>query len=528
MNHDFVNFDDDAYVYGNAQVQSGLTWEGLKWAFLNPVCANWHPVTVLSHMAVGQVCGLKSWGHHLANVLLHALNAALVFALFTRMTGTRWRSLLVAALFAVHPLRVESVAWVAERKDVLSVFFGLLALAFYVRYAEARRQPPEGRGPGSFTHPVSSCRYLLSLCCFALGLLSKPMLVTWPFLMLLLDYWPLGRLQPRRAWRLVMEKIPFFALAAAASVVTFVVQEREGSLGLGEQLPIGARGANALISCCRYLGKLFWPTDLAVYYPHPGHWPLGEVLLAGGVILGISGLCFAQRRRFPFLLLGWLWFCGTLVPVLGLVQVGGQALADRYTYFPSLGVLVLTIWGAHELTGRGRCGVMGLSLAGSTVIVCCMVLTRQQLGYWKDSEALFRHALGVTKNNYPAHLNLGIALGEKGQLDEAIRQFQQALRLKPDAADARITLGIALGQSGQTDEAIRQFEETLRRQPDNAHAHNNLGIALNRKGRVGEAIQHFQEALRLQPDYANARENLHATLAARTDSPQPPGAATKP
>jgi hypothetical protein len=282
---DFVNYDDPDYVTANPQVQGGLNWEGVEWAFLNPVCRNWHPLTVLSHLLVCHVSGLDPWGHHLASVLLHALNAMLVFAWLQRMTGATWRSLFVAALFAVHPLRVESVAWVAERKDVLSGFFGLLALVFYARYATSG-QGSVVSGRWSLSHLPSSTCFLLSLSFFALGLLSKPVLVTLPFVMLLLDYWPLARFKPGCVGRLMREKIPFFALAVAASIATFVVQERGGALVPAENLPLGARGGNALISYCRYVGKLFWPTDLAVYYPHPGHWPLAGVLLAGGLLFG--------------------------------------------------------------------------------------------------------------------------------------------------------------------------------------------------------------------------------------------------
>jgi tetratricopeptide (TPR) repeat protein len=565
--YDFVNYDDDAYVTSNVHVQSGLTWERIKWACLNPVAANWHPLTVWSHMLVCQVFGLNPWGHHLTNVLLHALNAGLVFALLQVMTGARWRSLLVAALFAVHPLRVESVAWVAERKDVLSGFFGLLALIAYARYAKGRMQnaecrkqnaesetaKPEAGGQWSVVGGQWSLWYLLSLFLFALGLLSKPMLVTWPFVMLLLDYWPLRRLQLKTqdsrlktSLPLLVEKIPFFVLAVAASVVTLVVQKRGGSLAVGEGLPLGVRVGNTLVSYCRHLGKLFWPTELAVFYPHPGHWPLGKVLLAGGLILGISVLLVVQRRRTPFLLMGWLWFVGMLVPVIGLVQTGGQAMADRHTYLPSLGVLILAIWGVCELTRNWRYQVLALSAAGGTAIILCLALTQEQIGYWKDSESLFRHALEVTENNYLAHNNLGAALLGKGQLDEAIRQCQEAIRLKPDCTDAHNNLGTAFVMKGQmdaairqyqealrlkpdyadacynlanallmkghTDEAIRQLQEALRLKPDYAQAHNNLGVALDRKGQSDEAIRHYQEALRLKPDYAEACYNLGNAL----------------
>jgi hypothetical protein len=618
---DFVNLDDGLHVTANARVQSGLSWENIKWAFLNPVANNWHPLTVLSHMLDCQMFGLRPWGHHLTNVLLHALNAGLVFGLLQAMTGARWRSLLVAALFAVHPLRVESVAWVTERKDVLSAFFGLLALVFYARYAEGRGRKSEGRRPRAEGNPKSKARspkpeaiglwsvvgspstlrsatedgwslcslpsslfYLLSLCFFALGLMSKPMLVTWPFVMLLLDYWPLGRTAEggmrsadsrnpstlrsaatedgstlrsppsavplRRTGAatedghhvlrftfhvsrpallpLFLEKLPFFALSAIASVVTFVVQQRGGALAVGESLPLSARLGNALISYCRYLGKLFWPTELAVVYPHPGQWPLGKVVLAGGVILGLSLLVWVQRRRYPYLLMGWLWYCGTLVPVSQVIQTGAHAMADRWTYLPSLGVLILTVWGAGELTRRWRYQALALSVAGGGAIVLCLALTRHQLGYWQDSEVLLRHALAVTENNDLAHKNLGAALYQQGQIDEAIRQFQEGVRLKPDDADTHYNLGVALDKQGQIDEAIRQFQEAIRLKPDLAPAHNNLGTALGLTGQTDEAIRQFQEALRLKPDYAEARKNLDAVLATKAQASPPPGATTNP
>jgi protein O-mannosyl-transferase len=508
---DFVNYDDQDYVTENLHVQGGLNREGLKWAFLNPVSANWHPLTMLSHMLDCQLFGLNPWGHHLINVLFHSLNVALVFLLLRHLTGAIWRSLMVAAVFAIHPLHVESVAWVSERKDVLSGFFGLLSLIAYVRHVrkpEVRSQKSRTNLPASWVFFLSPF-YWLSLFFLALGLMSKPMLVTWPFVLLLLDYWPLERFKRSRVWLLMMEKIPFFVLAAAASVVTFLVQKQGGSLV--ENLPLGARIGNALISYCCYLGKMFWPTNLAVFYPHPGYWPRVNVLLAGVFLCGISVLFFVKRGRYPFLLMGWLWFAGTLVPMIGLVQTGMQAMADRHTYLPSLGVLILTIWGVYELTRGWRYHQIALSAAGSAAIVLCIAATRQQIGYWKDSETLFRHALAVTENSYIAHENLGMTLVKKGQIGEAIIQLREAIRLKPDFAEAHYNLGTTLAKNGQTDEAIIQFQEAIRLKPDDAEARNNLGAVLL-KDQTDEAIIQFQKAIRIKPDDAKAHNNLGIAL----------------
>jgi len=558
----FVNFDDPDYVARNVYVQNGLTWPGVKWAFSHPVSANWHPLTMLSHMLDCQLFGLQPAGHHFTSVLLHAVNAALVFVWLRQLTGALWRSLLVAALFAVHPLRVESVAWIAERKDVLCGFFGLLTLAFYTRYVHqlVLREKPLSKGSKG---PIISTparwpmtrNYLLALICFALGLMCKPMLVTWPFVMLLLDFWPLARFQTGQVGRLperfylnaLMEKIPFFVLAAVACSVTFLVQQHSGATADGENFPIGARIENALLSCCRYLGKSFWPVDLAFFYPHPDAWPPTRVLLAGGFVCGLSILLFVLRRLYPFLLFGWLWFCGTLVPVLGFIQVGSQAMADRYTYLPSLGILILVVWSAAELARRWRYATAAFSATAGVAIALCLALTRQQLGYWHDSLTLWRHTLDVTKNNYIAHNVFGLALMDQGQYDPAMAQFQEALRLKPNFAyacnnlgdacykqdhldeaidqyrkalrlnpgyaEARYNLAIGCFKLGRVDEAIAQYEEVLRLKPDFPEAHFNLGIALGRKGEIDEAIHQFQAAVRLNPYDATYHNNLGNDLA---------------
>jgi tetratricopeptide (TPR) repeat protein len=484
--HDFINYDDVGYVLENPHVNSGLSFENLRWAFSTGYCSNWHPVTWLSHMLDCQMFGLKPRGHHLVNLLLHGLNTVLVFRLLRGLTGAVWRSLLVAALFGLHPAHVESVAWVAERKDVLSGCFGLLALIFYGRYAQKR----------------AALDYAFALFFFALGLMSKPMLVTWPLVMLLLDFWPLNRMQAGRIGALVVEKIPFFALAAAASIVTFMVQSQSGAVAELNGLPLGVRVPNALISYCRYLGELFWPHDLAVFYPYNGAWPFPLVLLAGGFLAGLSVLLFTWWRAYPDLLMGWLWFIGTLVPVIGLVQVGKQSMADRYTYLPSLGVFIFVIWGAYELIRRQRQLLILSSVAAFAAIVLCSVVTRQQLTYWQDSETLFRHALAVTSNNTVAHNNLGNTFLKARRTTDAISQYQEALRLWPDDPDAHNDLGMAFLQNHQIDEAITECQAALRLRPDEPKFFRNLGIALYQQGQNDEAISRFQQALRLMPDDA--------------------------
>jgi tetratricopeptide (TPR) repeat protein len=510
MRCNFIPFDDYVYVTSNNHVQNGLTLEDIKWAFLNPVAANWHPVTMLSYMLAADVFGSEPWVHHLINVLLHATNAALVFLLLRGLTGALWRSLFVAAFFGLHPLHVESVAWISERKDVLSTFFGLLSLIFYACYTKIKSEnPAPDAGAGRKTE---SGYYLVCLLFLALGLMSKPMLVTWPFVMLLLDYWPLERFKRVNIWQLVFEKIPFFVLAMASCIVTFLVQQHSAAVILIDSLPMGARCGNALISYYRYLEKLFWPTDLAVFYPHLGYWALWKVVGAGLVLMGISVFVWLKRRRWPYMLMGWLWFCGTLVPVIGLVQVGEQAMADRYTYIPSLGIFILVIWGAFELTRRRRYLVMLISVMGFAALIFCFSMTRKNLGYWRDSETLLSHALEVTENNYLAHNNLGYTLYCKGQIDEAIGQFRAAILLKPDYAEPHNNLGTCLLDKDRLDEAIGQYQETIRLNPDLAQAYFNLGCALDKKGDLDGSIRQYQAAIRLDPDDAKVHYNLGNVL----------------
>jgi tetratricopeptide (TPR) repeat protein len=508
LHNGFVNYDDDVYVTGNAHVQGGLSLAGAAWAFKSLEVSNWHPLTWLSHMADCSLYGLNPEGHHLTSVLLHAINTVLLFLALRRMTGAGWRSLFVAAVFGLHPLRVESVAWVAERKDVLSTLFGLLTLIAYSRYAEQFK----------IQNSKFKISYALALVCFAFSLMSKPMLVTLPFLMLLLDWWPLGRIQNSKfkiqncKW-LVLEKIPFFALAAASCAVTYLAQKHGGAMVLMAGQPFPARVENALVSYVRYLGKLFWPDHLAVVYPVVDHWPMQEVVLAIALLAAVSAAVIAMRRSHSYLLTGWFWFLGTLVPVLGLVAVGEQAMADRYTYFPLIGVLLIVAWGAEEMTRRWRQRTFGLTVVSVIILATCIVVTRQNLAYWKTSETLFRHAIAATGENYSAHCSLGNALLSEGHPDEALVEFQTAAKLKPDSPENHCNVGVVLADLNRMDEALAEFQIAVKLDPDNGLAHQNLGLALERMDRLDEATHEYQEAIRLMPDYATGHNSLGIALA---------------
>jgi protein O-mannosyl-transferase len=542
LRNDFVHYDDPAYVTENPEVQKGLSWAGLVYSLRSTAGCNWHPVTWWSHLLDCQLYGLKPWGHHLTSVLIHALSTALVFLFFRRLTGAVWRSFFVAALFGLHPLRVESVAWIAERKDVLSTCFGLLCMWAYVRYVEQSkfhsRKPTHSEGmsgaacqaPGTDpaagnTHARSSLAacpsryYTLGLLLFALGLMSKPMLVTWPLLMLLLDYWPLERFQSKAVSRLttaahlLVEKIPFLLLAAAASLVTFVVQRRTGAME--HVLPFMARLGNAVVSYCRYAGKLMWPSDLCLPYPHPTYWELESVLLCGLVLAGICFVVVALRHGRPWLVMGWLWFLVGLVPVIGLVQVGEQAMADRYTYVPAIGLLIMLVWGATEVARQHRLYPAVLGAVSLAAVAAFVALTREQIGVWKDTETLFRHAIAVSQDNETAHYNLGVWLGRKDRVDEAIVHLQEATRLKPDDFGPHNNLAVVLSKKGFLDAAIYEYQEAIRLKRAYPEAHSNLGFTLATKGLWDEGIRELREALRLRPDFVEAHSNLGFALAGK-------------
>jgi tetratricopeptide (TPR) repeat protein len=517
-NHDFLNYDDEGYVTENYHVQAGLTREGIVWAFTTFHVCNWHPLTWLSHMFDCHMYGLNSGGHHLTSLLFHVLNTLLLIVVLRRMTDSFWPSAFVAALFALHPLHVESVAWVAERKDVLSTFFWITTMWSYVLYVD---RPGFGR-------------YLLVLLLFALGLMAKPMLVTLPFVLLLLDYWPLGRLElmpsctdniqnqsskyaireGSNVLRLLWEKAPLFFLAVVSAVVTFVAQQAGGAVETLEVLPLDLRITNALVSYLRYIGKTLWPHSLAVFYPPLGHsLPMWQAIFSGLILLSVSVLAMRLARKYPYLIVGWLWYLGTLVPVIGVVQVGSQAMADRYTYVPLIGVFIIIAWGVRDLVSRWYHLKAAVLASVGVMFGALMICTWIQVSRWNNSISLFRHAVDVTVDNSLAYNNLGNALLDQDRIEEAMGHFCAALQIRPDDANAHDNLGLALAKQSRLEEAMRHFYEALRIKPDHVRAHYNLGVALASQGKPQNAMYHFSKAVEIKPDYAKAHLNLGAVLA---------------
>jgi protein O-mannosyl-transferase len=496
FDHKFINYDDDEYVYQNPRVAHGFSAGWIEWAFTSRQCSNWHPLTWFSHALDGQLFGLNASWHHATNVLLHAAAAVVLFLVLLRMTGDRWASGFTAAVFAVHPLHVESVAWVAERKDVLSGLLFVLTLAAYASYARRR---------------FAWGRYLAVVACFALGLMAKPMLVTLPFVLLLLDYWPLRR---PVGWRLLVEKTPLFALSAVSCAVTIWAQQ--AAIKAGEHVPLGARVANAVVSYVAYLIETFWPADLAVIYPHRGSGlPVWQVAVSAAVLAAITAGAVVLRRKCPYLLVGWLWYLGMLVPVIGLVQVGKQAMADRYTYLPQIGLCIAVAWGVAQLASSWPRRGLIYGTAAALTLGALMIAGREQTSYWRDSETLFSHAVACTTENAIARCNLGIALVDRGDTDKAIEQFEKALAVRPNPDPVKIlsNLGDALTRQQRYDEAIKHCEEAIKLDPSCANAHYNLGVALRLSGRLDEAIEHFGESLRLQPGCADAHNNMGVSYA---------------
>jgi tetratricopeptide (TPR) repeat protein len=513
--HGFINYDDPDYILDNPHVKAGLTWSGIVWAFKSAHAANWHPLTWISHMLDCQLFGLNAPAHHMMNVLFHAANAVLLFILLNYMTGKIGRSAFVAALFAWHPLHVESVAWAAERKDVLSAFFWMLALLCYARYARHNGEcgmAKADNGPSPVLHPPSSTPfYLLALFFFACGLMSKPMVVTLPCVLLLLDFWPLQRFNTSALQRLLLEKIPFFALAAASCFVTMAVQKH--ALWSSVSLPFHFRLANALMSYIRYLSKIFLPTDLALIYPYPHSWPLLGVVMAAAVLCALTVIFVLRAKRFPYLAIGWFWFLGTLVPAIGLVQAGVQSMADRYTYLPSIGIFILMTWGIADLLASSPRKTETCAFAGAVALGVCVVLTSLQLTYWRDSLAIFTHTVNVTSDNYAADDCLGKTLQNLGDKVDAEKFFEQAVSLEPTYPMAQFDLGMNLLRLGDPVGAGQHLDMAVQLYPSDPVMQYDLGVFLSQHGHSKAAAEHLKAALVLNPDFTEARRELDAVEA---------------
>lgn len=528
LGYDSTLYDDPEYVFENPHVQHGLTFDSVKWACAATYDANWHPLTWLSHMLDYQLYGPDPAGHHATNLLFHVANVLLLFFVLSRMTGAVWRSAFVAALFAVHPLHVESVAWIAERKDVLSTLFWILTMWAYLRYTER----------------PSFKRYLAVVLVFALGLMSKPMLVSLPLVLLVLDFWPLARLQ--LGWKLVLEKAPLLAMSVASSVITFIAQRRGEALRSLEAFPLAVRLENAVVAYVAYLIKMVFPRGLAVLYPHPQHTlPLWEIFGAALILICISVLAIRTAGRHPYSAMGWLWYVLTLIPAIGLVQVGVQSMADRYTYVPFIGIFVAIAWGVPDLlrlresklteSGDKRTTQkkkhkrqppqVSARLQNSTVLVvsaCAvifilMICAYTQAGYWQDSLTLFTHAASVTTGNYVVHTNLGQALEREGELDHAIEHYSEALRINPRALKAHTSIGLALLDKGRVDEAIQHLSEAVRLKPASADEHYNLGNGFAQKQQYKEAIEQYLAAVRIDPNLASAYNNMGNAFVAQRE-----------
>lgn len=528
---EFVNYDDPDYVVENRHVTSGLTWQGIKWAFLtvDQITANWHPLTWLSYMLDYELYGLNAGGFHVTNLFFHIANTLLLFFCLRRMTGSIWRSAFVAALFALHPLHVESVAWISERKDVLSTFFWLLTMVLYVRYTEA---------------PTAS-RYVAVYLVFLLGLLAKPMLVTLPFVLLLLDLWPLQRLtngrknQPllgqgkhfahdpeafayekigppfyyniKRVAFLFFEKVPLLILAGIISSITFFAQREGGAIVTVEKLPFDARIANAAISYIRYIGNTFWPQKLTAFYPYPVAWPLWQVIAAFVLILIITYICIRTIRYYPYLAVGWLWFLGTMVPVIGIIQVGSQSMADRYTYIPLIGLFIIAAWGLHDILKSTYYGKKLYTTIAVLILAIIMALTARQVQTWNNSKSLYEHMVAVTENNYLAINGLGTVYLKMKELDRATDFLRKAIELKPHFSVAHHNMGMVYLQKQSYEDAIKQFNKSLSLEGSTemkAISHNYLGVAYIFLLRTEDAIKEFKSALRLNPELSRAWANL--------------------
>jgi tetratricopeptide (TPR) repeat protein len=501
----FLRFDDGPILVDNPNVNTGLDWENLRWALFSTDYSYSYPLTRISHMLDFEIYGADPWGHHLTNVLLHAANGVLLFLVLRRMAGALWRSLIVAALFALHPLRVESVAWVSERKDVLSTFFCLLALWTYARFAE------ESKIRGSRTKLF----YGLTLLFFVFGLMSKSMMVTFPFLLLLLDFWPLRRISDLRSpisdlKHLLVEKAPFFLLAALVSVATYSAVKAVGGQYI-LHFPWSMRVETAVMGYGRYLELMFWPAKLSAIYPYPDFWPTGQLLCATVLFFGMSVLTLGCLHQRPYLLVGWLWYLGMLVPVIGLIPIGGESICTRFTYIPMMGALVLLVWGVDDLSKRWRQRSAVFAAVVVLAVMACAIRTRAEIVYWKDSVTLYNRAIAVTTNNFMAHYCLAEVLSST-KPDEALAEYQKSVAIYPGYAMAQVGLAHLLNNDGRVSEAITHLEKAIKLEPQNVWAQNGLGELLFQTDRVGEAMPHLLKAIEIYPQVPRFKDVLGAAL----------------
>lgn len=503
-NFEFINYDDNWYVFNNNHIFTGLTWQNVVWVFTSAHGGNWHPLTGLSHILDCQLFGLKPGPHHFVNLLFHTADILLLFAILRQMTGTVWQSMFVTALFAIHPLHVESVAWISERKDVLSTLFWLLTMAAYFHYIK---------------NPKIS-RYILTLVLFALGLMSKPMLVTLPFVLLLLDYWPLNRLETdengRIKWwrcgRLIWEKTPFFILSAVSSFITFSVQKSVGAVQNVESFPLPVRLANAVVAYAKYIEKMFWPSRLTVFYPYSeNELPLWSVLILTVLLLGLTVCVLRLADRYRYLPVGWFWYLGTLIPVIGLVQVSEQSMADHYTYVPLVGLFIIVAWGTNDLLIKWNRRKVALGTVSVAVIVILSVCAAVQTSYWKDGARLFEHALEVTGDNYIACNSLAVAKMGQSRFDEAVPLLLRTLRFEPANPDVHNNLGVAYGSLGRSRESIQAFEKAIEIKPDYSAAYYNLGTVYDRLKSYQDAIAAFEKSARFNPNDSSTHFSLGLT-----------------
>jgi tetratricopeptide (TPR) repeat protein len=493
---EFVNIDDPGYVTENPNLVNGLSTDSIRWAFTTTKQANWHPVTWLSHLLDVQLFGLAPGTHHATSVAIHVINTLLLWCFLFYVTGAAWPSLLVSGLFALHPLHVESVAWVAERKDVLSTFFFLLTLLAYARYTKKR----------------TTALYVVTLGMFALGLMSKPMLVTLPLVLLLIDYWPLRRLSSASLFSLVIEKVPLLLMSAVSSIITLYAQRAGGALVGLDSLRVARRIENATVALSTYIGRMLWPSRLSALYPYPVEVPSWKWLASLGVISAVSVLVLRERSRRPYLVVGWLWYLITLIPVIGIVQVGSQPTADRYTYIPLLGLFFIIAWGGEEIASASSLGRRTLAAGAIGVLLLLSLSARGQVAYWRDGVSLWTHAVAVNPDDAAAHNYLGDALARSGQDTSAIEQYRHALSLRPDLSDAHNNLGVALERVGRVDEAVHEYEAAIVANPQSAAAHNNLGATQARRGDFESAIKSFRITSQLKPELVSAYTNLGGAL----------------